>query len=106
MDFTPTPEQVEKGLTDKKEIVRLAWVSRKDFTPTPEQVERGLLDDSVQVCLAWIQRDDISWTHKQFQIGLQHPDENVREALEQALLRQKINIANFQEDVCVQEHAL
>jgi hypothetical protein len=56
MDYVPTPEQIERGLTDKEWRVRKAWAERMDYVPTPEQVERGLTDRFWGVCAAWAER--------------------------------------------------
>jgi hypothetical protein len=45
MDYVPTPEQIERGLTDEgvSGFARSGH-ERMDFIPTPGQVERGLTD--------------------------------------------------------------
>ena len=55
MDFVPTPEQIERGLTDEDWHVRMAWVERTDFTPTPEQIKRGLTDRDWDVRMALVE---------------------------------------------------
>lgn len=56
MDYMPTPERIERGLTDKNEWVRLAWIERFDYTPTPEQIERGLAEGHPWFQKAWGKR--------------------------------------------------
>jgi hypothetical protein len=51
MGYVPTPEQVERGLTDRVPGVRAAWARRMDYVPTPEQIERGLTDKAVESSL-------------------------------------------------------
>lgn len=53
---TPTPEQVERGLTDENWGIRCDWAGHRHYTPTPEQVERGLMDENQHVREAWMQR--------------------------------------------------
>jgi hypothetical protein len=36
------------------------WALRIDFTPTPEQIERGLTDDRDLIQRAWIKRLKVS----------------------------------------------
>jgi hypothetical protein len=55
-DFTPTFEQIERGLTAVEWGIRNTWTERIDFTPTPEQVERGLTDHDSDIRSAWIKR--------------------------------------------------
>ena len=50
-DFIPTPEQVERGLTDPWSLVREKFAFRTDFTPTTEQVERVLTDEECDVVM-------------------------------------------------------
>lgn len=54
-DYTPTPAQIERGLTDKNELVRTAFAGRRDYTPTLAQIERGLTeeDGSFGIYFAW-----------------------------------------------------
>ena len=56
MDWTPTSEQVERGLNDVDDDIREAWAKRQDITPTREMVERGLNDVSGNVRCAWMDR--------------------------------------------------
>jgi len=54
-DYTPTPAQIERGLTDKNELVRTAFAGRRDYTPTLAQIERALTeeDGSFGIYFAW-----------------------------------------------------
>ncbi len=49
---------IEAGLTSKEGSVRRKWAESLDFTPTPEQIERGLSDKNSFVVQAWIMRTD------------------------------------------------
>jgi len=55
-DYTPIPAQIERGLTDKRDTVRWTFAIRKDYTPTPSQIERGLRDKSHLVRTAFAER--------------------------------------------------
>ncbi len=42
---SPTPDEVENGLTSVSSWIRRDWAKRMDVTPTPEQIEMGLTDE-------------------------------------------------------------
>ena len=48
-DYTPTPAQFERGLTDEHAEVRFVFARRTDYTPTPAQIERGLTDEYADI---------------------------------------------------------
>lgn len=54
---TPTPEQVERGLTSKSASERYAWAKLSTYIPTLMQIERGLADVHVEIREIWTQRD-------------------------------------------------
>lgn len=58
--MTPTPEEIERGLTDDNWSVREAFALRRDYTPSPEQIERGLTDEHVFVREAF--SEYVHWT--------------------------------------------
>mgnify|MGYP001626352474 FL=1 len=66
----------------------MEWAARCDFTPTSEQIERGINDKSLKVVLAWLHRHDITWTEAQIERGLQHDNAKVRSSWEDILRRQ------------------
>ena len=45
----PKFEEFERGLTHESWWVRAEFAERIDFTPTPAQIERGLTDSDVDV---------------------------------------------------------
>ena len=71
MDWVPTREQVERGLSDADKLVRLAWINRTDFSPTPKQVETGLTDCDWAIRRAWVLRTDLDAPVRNAKIGLQ-----------------------------------
>ncbi len=82
MDWTPTPEQVERGLTDTDGLVRMVWARRTDYTPTVPQVERGITDSDWDVVMEWMQRTDILWTEALRQKAMQRYPVAIQELLE------------------------
>jgi len=70
--------ELERGLTDEKWAIRAAWCNRTDFTPTLEQIERGLADKSAEVRNAWVRnawlrRNDIRLTKEQIESAGEKP---------------------------------
>ena len=59
MDYTPTPEQIERGFRDEDSDVRKTWVLRPDYTPTPDQIYWGFYDKDPDVRKAWEERAKI-----------------------------------------------
>ncbi|MBU2766523.1 hypothetical protein HAP94_10035 [Acidithiobacillus ferrivorans] len=51
--MNPTPEEVERGLTDDDIGVRREWIQRSDYVPTSAQVERGLADGDKDTQALW-----------------------------------------------------
>ena len=43
--MTFTAQLIESKLTDKNMAVHHEWAKRMDWTPTPEQVKRGMSDE-------------------------------------------------------------
>lgn len=70
MDFVPTIEQVERGITDPKPYIRSIWVERADYPPTRAQVERGLSDPHGDVKKKWVLRTDWTPTDEDYINGL------------------------------------
>lgn len=60
-----TPEQIERGLKDIDERVRLVFIERSDFTLNKMQIDRALKDDSQWVRLALLNRKGIAITQDQ-----------------------------------------
>ena len=70
----PTPDEIERGLTDEDENVRVAFAGRNDYTPTPAQIERGLTDKNELVRIAFAGRRDYTPTLAQVERALANED--------------------------------
>lgn len=79
LDFTPTPEQIERGLMDRTPV-RCAWAQRLDFTPNTAQVERGLTDHNWEPRQQWAIRPDFTPTPAQIERGLTDVDLDVQKS--------------------------
>ena len=66
--LAPTPEQIERGLSDASPKVRCAIAGRTDYTPTRAQIARGLKDAATE--LAFLARPDVHLTSAQNRIRL------------------------------------
>lgn len=56
-DFKPTASHIHAGLAPIRETwERVMWIRCTKYTPTPEQVERGLMDSNLKVRAAWMER--------------------------------------------------
>lgn len=53
-----TPEEVELGQTAKENWIRQMWSTRNDYTPTMEQIFRGLKDEHEYTALGYALRED------------------------------------------------
>lgn len=93
-------EEIEKGLTSEKWLVRAGFAKRKDYTPTAAQIERGLSDKDVSVRLAFAQRLDLVYTEAQFQRGLDDPHEAVRECFAKSLA---VSLSACQIEACLSD---
>lgn len=76
----PTPDEIELGLTDEDENVRVAFARRRDYTPTPAQIERCLTDEDEFIRGEFAMRDDYVATPAQLERGLRDKSEHVRMA--------------------------
>jgi hypothetical protein len=87
LDWTPTADQFNRGLTDGHYLVREAWVYRKDLVLTQELIEIGLTDDWVDNRIKWTEiyfrQLDMrrgTPTLEQMERGLADVDEYIRSA--------------------------
>lgn len=79
MGATPSPEDVEAGLTAWEWDVRVRWAWSNSFKATEAQIDRGMMDVSVQVRAAWACRR-FTPNARQIERGLTDPDASVRAA--------------------------
>ena len=63
----PILNEIELGLTDEDEIVRVAFAGRNDLHPAHAQIERGLADKQDAVRWTFVSRRDGTPTHAQIE---------------------------------------
>ena len=76
---------------------------RTDYTPTPEQADRGIRDDNAIVVVQWIRRTDVLWEECIIREGLQSSIEKIRKEWESRLSGHKASITDAyeNEDQCL-----
>lgn len=79
---TPSPAEIEAGLTNFDENSRADWARRVPWhLLSADQIERGLNDKNLLVRLAWLERSDIRLTPQQVHRLMRDPSGTVRAAV-------------------------
>lgn len=55
-NYAPTEDEIEMALKSSFYPFRLIMAARRTYTPTREQVDRGLADENVDVVKLWLER--------------------------------------------------
>jgi hypothetical protein len=122
LDFEPTPDQMELGLSHQWWEVRYAFAKRSSFTPTEAQFRRGIFDENLIVRSVFhtsqfkfpeeqmergltdenpIVREVFSWLIKnaspsQMERGLTDTNPSVRSQFARLAVKNKISLTPFQ----------
>jgi hypothetical protein len=86
MDWTPTYDDIYRGVTDVHVAIRSAWAERKLYIPETSIVDIGVRDGNSSVRWTWATRCDYDPTEEQIRLGTQDSDDLTAHAWREKLL--------------------